>query len=193
MKTMVVGVSGASGAPLAAAFLKAMQGVQNWQTHLVLTRGAALTLAQETDLHPADLQALADVTYPESEVGAAIASGSFRADGMAVVPCSMKTLAGIACGYSDTLLLRAADVMLKERRKLVLVARETPLNAIHLRNMLTLTEMGAVILPPMLTYYHRPQTAAEMTAQIVGKLLDQFDIPAPGYARWNGAGCTHDV
>lgn len=191
VKRMIVGVSGASGAPLAAAFLTALRQTGGWESHLVMTQGARLTLGSEAGLSVDGFQALADVVYDPGQVGAAIASGSFRWDGMAVVPCSMKTLAGIACGYSDNLLLRAADVTLKERRRLVLAVRETPLSAIHLRNMLSLTEMGAVILPPVLTYYHQPRTVADMTRQFTGKLLDQFGIPMPGYGRWDGEGCGY--
>ncbi len=191
VKRMIVGVSGASGAPLAAAFLTALRRAGGWESHLVMTQGARLTLGPETGLSVSGFQALADVVYDPGQVGAAIASGSFGWDGMAVVPCSMKTLAGIACGYSDNLLLRAADVTLKERRRLVLAARETPLSAIHLRNMLTLTEMGAVILPPVLTYYHQPGTVEDMPRQFTGKLLDQFGIQMPGYGRWDGEACGY--
>ena len=117
-------------------------------------------------------------------MAASVSSGTFRTEGMIIVPCSMKTVAGIACGYSDNLILRAADVTLKERRKLVLLAREAPLSGIHLRNMLTLSQMGASILPPMLTYYNNPQTVEDMTRHIVGKALSAFDLELPGFQRW---------
>ncbi|WP_368233573.1 UbiX family flavin prenyltransferase [Anaerotruncus rubiinfantis] len=183
-KNLVIGVSGASGAPLAAALLQTLRDCPSWCTHLVITRGGELTIEAETGMTAAQVKELADRVYDPSELDAPIASGSFRTAGMVVVPCSMKTVAGIANGYSENLLLRAADVALKERRKLVLVARETPLSAIHLRNMLTVTEAGAVVLPPVLTYYHHPRDIEEMTRQVVGKILDQFGIEAPFYSRW---------
>ena len=183
-KNLVIGVSGASGAPLAAALLQTLRDCPSWCTQLVITRGGELTIEAETGMTAAQVKELADRVYDPSELDAPIASGSFRTAGMVVVPCSMKTVAGIANGYSENLLLRAADVALKERRKLVLVARETPLSAIHLRNMLTVTEAGAVVLPPVLTYYHHPRDIEEMTRQVVGKILDQFGIEAPFYSRW---------
>ncbi|MDR2820899.1 MAG: UbiX family flavin prenyltransferase, partial [Desulfovibrio sp.] len=131
-----------------------------------------------------DILSLADRAYDNHELGAAIASGSFNTSGMIVAPCSMKTLAGIAHGYSDNLLLRAADVCLKERRRLVLAVRECPLSAIHLRNMLTLSKMGAVILPPVLTYYNNPRSVEDMTLHIAGKILDMFELDLPGFNRW---------
>lgn len=189
MKKIVVGISGASGIPLAIRLLTVLRTVNEAETHLVMTRGAELTAREETRLSLEEIRALADVYHERDRIGVSIASGSFRSDGMIVVPCSMKTLAGIACGYSDNLLLRAADVMLKERRKLILVVRETPISAIHLRNMLTLTEMGAVILPPVMTYYHSPHTIEDMEQQVVGKMLDMLGIKNECYHRWNGNGC----
>ncbi len=180
---LIVGISGASGAPLAVALLKALKQT-DIETHVILTRGGEMTLRQETGL--TSLCGLADVLHDNGNIGAGPASGSFRTMGMIVVPCSMKTVAGICSGYSDNLLLRAADVTLKEGRKLVLVARKTPLSPIHLRNLCALSRMGAVILPPMLTYYHGPKTLEEMTDHITGKLLDQFGIDAPNYRRWEG-------
>ncbi|MGM9618223.1 MAG: UbiX family flavin prenyltransferase [Oscillospiraceae bacterium] len=182
-KRLIVGVSGASGAPLTVALLQALKetGVE---THAVLTRGGELTLRQECGLE--SLEGLADVVYDVQDIGAGPASGSFKAMGMIVIPCSMKTAAGIHSGYSDNLLLRAADVTLKERRKLVLVAREAPFSTIHLRNLYELSRMGAVILPPMLSYYQRPETVVEMTYHTVCKALDQFGIEAPGFRRWEG-------
>lgn len=185
-KKLIVGVSGASGAPLAAALLRAVAGVEGWESGLILTRGAELTIPHETGMTAEEFCALAHRTYCRDALGADIASGSYGAEGMVVVPCSMKTLAGIACGYSDNLLLRAADVMLKERRRLVLCAREAPLSTIHLRNMLTVTEAGAVVLPPVLTYYHGPESIADMERQLVGKILDQFGIRWDGYYHWVG-------
>ena len=185
-KRLVVGMSGASGAPLAVEFLRQMEKQETWETHLVMTEGAKMTLEEETDLTCGQIEALATHVYDNHNIGAAIASGSFRADGMIVIPCSMKTVAGIANGYSENLLLRAADVTIKEGRKLVLVARECPLSPIHLRNMYELSRMGVVIIPPMLSYYHRPESVEECTRHIVGKVLDQFDMEGEEYRRWQG-------
>lgn len=143
-----------------------------------------MTLSMETELKPEDMYALADVVHNNDNIGASIASGSFRTAGMIVVPCSMKTVAGIVSGYSDNLLLRAADVTLKERRKLVLVTREAPFGTLHLRNLYEASQLGAVILPPMLTYYNHPQTLEDCTRHIVGKILDQFDLEGEDYHRW---------
>jgi len=142
------------------------------------------TIRAESVLPLEQIQTLADVCHDNRNLGAAIASGSFTTAGMIIAPCSMKTLAGIAHGYSDNLLLRAADVCLKERRKLVLAARECPLSSIHLRNMLTLSDMGALILPPVLTYYNNPQSVEDMTTHIAGKILDLFTLELPGFKRW---------
>lgn len=184
-RRIIIGISGASGAPIAVALLKALRNTPI-QTHLIVTRGGELTLNQECGMGVEEVHALADVVYDNGNIGAAVASGSYRTMGMAVVPCSMKTVAGIHSGYSDNLLLRAADVTLKERRKLVLVARECPLSTIHLRNLYELSQMGAVILPPMLNYYSHPETLADVTTQIVGRILDQFDLDVQGFYRWEG-------
>lgn len=184
-KRMIVGVSGASGMPIALEVLRRLRKA-GAETHLIYTRGALMTLSQETKVTEQEFCALADVVYDNENIGAAPASGTFPADGMIVVPCSMKTAAGIHCGYSENLLLRAADVTLKERRKLVLVARECPFSTIHLRNLYELSQMGAVILPPMLTYYQNPVSVEELTGQIAGKILDQFEISCDGYFRWSG-------
>ncbi len=186
MKRIIVGISGASGAPIALELLKQLQKIREAEVHLVYSKGAEMTLLQETDCSLAQLHSLADLVYDNSNIGAAIASGSYRTGAMVIVPCSMKTVAGIASGYSDNLLLRAADVILKERRKLVLVTRECPLSSIHLRNMLELSNMGAVILPPVLSYYNHPETIQEATNHIVGKILDQLGYDMEGYKRWMG-------
>lgn len=183
---LVVGISGASGAILGVELLKALRSHGPYEVHLVISEGGCRTILDETSYSVEAVRALADVAYDFYDIGAAIASGSFRTAGMAIMPCSMKTLAGIASGYSDNLELRAADVALKEGRKLVLAVRETPLSRIHLRNMLALSEMGAVILPPMLTYYNEPQTVEDMTLHMVGKILDQFGVDHPGFRRWEG-------
>lgn len=186
VKRLVVGVSGASGAPLAVELLRQLHDrCHEVETHLIVTRGAEMTLRQETGLSLADLQALAVVNYDNENIGAAIASGSFKTMGMVVVPCSMKTVAGIVSGYSDNLLLRAADVMLKERRKLVLVARESPLSTVHLRNLYEVSQLGAVVLPPMLTYYHRPSSLEDCTCHTVNRILSQFDLDEGSY-QWEG-------
>lgn len=181
-----MGISGGSGMPIALEILRQLKTCSDIETHLVYTRGAEITLPQETEFTVADLSVLADVVYHNTDIGAAPASGTFKTMGMIVVPCSMKTVAGICCGYSDNLLLRAADVTLKERRRLVLVTRECPLSTIHLRNMLELSQMGAEILPPMLTYYNHPQTVEDCTRHIAGKVLDRFDIEGENFRRWEG-------
>ena len=160
-KRLVIGMSGASGAPLAVELLRQMKKQEAWETHLVMTEGAKMTLEEETDLTCKQIEELATYAYDNHNIGATIASGSFRADGTIVIPCSMKTVAGIASGYSENLLLRAADVTIKEGRKLVLVPRECPLSQIHLRNMYELSRMGVVMIPPMLSYYNRPETVEE--------------------------------
>lgn len=186
MKRIIVGISGASGAPIAVDLLKQLKEIKEVETHLVYSRGGELTLQQETNCSLEQLQGFADFVYDNSNIGAAIASGSYRTEAMAIVPCSMKTVAGIASGYSDNLLLRAADVILKERRKLILVTRECPLSSIHLRNMLELSNMGAVILPPVLSYYNQPKTIQDATNHMVGKILDQLGYEMSEYKRWMG-------
>lgn len=182
---LVVGLSGASGALIALEVLRQLKkaGVE---THLVYTRGGEMTLRQETGLSPEELRAMADVVYDNENIGAAIASGTFRTGGMIVVPCSMKTAAGIVSGYSDNLLLRAADVTIKEQRKLVLVAREAPLSRIHLRNLYELSKLGAVIIPPVLSYYNHPDSVEACTAHIAGKVLEPFGIEGEAFCRWSG-------
>lgn len=186
MKRIVVGISGGSGIPLAVELLRQLRRVEEVETHLVYTRGGEITAMQESELSMEEISSLADVVYDNRDIGASIASGTFATDGMVVVPCSMKTVAGICSGYTDNLLLRAADVTLKERRKLILVARECPLNTIHLRNMYELSQMGVEILPPMLTYYNHPQSIEDCTRHIVGKILDRFGIEGEDFRRWNG-------
>lgn len=184
MQRIVIGLSGASGMPIAIRLLEALRENKDIETHLVMTKGAAETIRQETKYTADEVKDLADVVYRLEDIGAAVASGTFKTVGMIVVPCSMKTVAGIASGYSDNLLLRAADVVLKERRKLVLVARETPLNMIHLKNLYTLSQAGAIILPPMQTYYNLPETIDDMIDHTVGKILDCFDVEYDKLRRW---------
>lgn len=177
-------MTGASGAPIGIELLQVMRLFPDWETHLVISGGAKLTIEQETEFKLEEVAALATHCYRMGDVGASIASGTFRTQGMVIVPCSMKTLAGVVTGYSDSLLLRAADVVMKERRKLVLVARETPLSLLHLKNMQLAAELGAVVMPPMLTYYNHPATIQDMTRHVVGKILDVFELEMPGFRRW---------
>lgn len=183
---IIVGISGASGMPLAIEILKQLKKQENVETHLIYSRAAKITLKEESDITLDELHQLADVIHDNQNIGAAPASGSFKAKGMIIVPCSMKTVAGIASGYSDSLLLRAADVILKERRKLVLAVRECPFSPIHLRNMHDLSMMGTVILPMMLSFYNRPESLDECVSHLAGKVLDQFDIEGSNFKRWEG-------
>ena len=182
-RRIVVGISGASAPHYGIALLRRLRDA-GVETHLVVSAGARRTIAVETDLTVADVTALADVAYRPGDLAAAIASGSFLTDGMTVAPCSMKTLAAVACGYTDDLLARAADVTLKERRPLVLVARETPLSLIHLRNMTAVTEAGATVLPPVPAFYHAPVTVQDIIDHTVGKILDQLRVPHRAFTRW---------
>jgi len=181
---LVVGVTGSSAPHLAWATLMALRGHPDVETHLVLSKGAEKTIQLEMDKTRGDFEGLADMVYDPDDLGAALSSGSYLTMGMVVVPCSMKTLAEIATGTGANLLSRAADVCLKERRRLVLVPRETPLNLIHIRNMETVTLAGATVLPPMPAFYHRPQTIDDLLAQTVGKVLDQFGIEHDLFQRW---------
>lgn len=183
-KRLIVGMSGASGAILGIQLLEILKDNPLWETHLVISDGARHTIASETDYTLAQVEQLADKVYDIGAIGESIASGTFQTEGMVIIPCSMKTAAGIACGYSDNLLLRAADVTLKERRTLVIVPRESPLSTIHLKNLLTLAQAGAYIMPPMVTYYNNPRSLEDMNRQIIGKILDKFGIEAAGYQRW---------
>lgn len=183
---IVVGISGASGALYGIRALEALKEV-GVETHLIVTAAAAETIHLETVRSIADVEGLAAQTYRIDDLTARVASGSFHTDGMVVIPCSMKTLGGIASGYADNLLLRAAEVTLKERRPLVLVARETPLNLIHLENMAALARAGAMILPAMPAFYHRPRTVDNLVDHVVGKVLDAFRIEHHLYQRWGGA------
>lgn len=184
-KRLIIGISGASGAPIAVELLKALRETEI-ESHLIISHGGECTIRQETSLSVEEVRALADTAYAQTDIGAGPASGTWKSLGMVIVPCSMKTVAGIWSGYSDNLLLRAADVTLKEHRKLVLVARETPLSPIHLRNLHDLAMMGTVVLPPVVGYYHHPQSPEDITRHLVGKILDQFQIDLPYFHRWKG-------
>lgn len=176
MKRLVVGVSGASGAPVAVELLRQLKAMPQVETHLICSRWGYATLEQEAGVSRDDLRTLAHQIYGEEERGAAPASGSFQTMGMVVVPCSMKTLAGIVTGYSDSLLLRAADVTLKERRPLVLVPRECPLSTLHLRNLCTARELGATIVPPVPAWYRHPKTIADVDRQIAQRILSVLGL-----------------
>lgn len=182
---MIVGVTGASGAVYGVRLLEELRNA-GVETHLVISQWGARTIAYETDYTLDQVRKLAYRCYDNHDMAAPIASGGFCHDGMAIAPCSMKTLAAVACGFTDTLIARAADIALKERRRLVLVARETPLSAIHLQNMLTLAQSGAVLLPPAPAFYNRPQTIAELVDHTVCRLLDQLQISNQTARRWQG-------
>ncbi|WP_436498906.1 UbiX family flavin prenyltransferase [Actinokineospora sp. HUAS TT18] len=182
---LVVGITGATGTIIGVRILTALREL-GVETHLVLSRWGRATLEMETDLTAADVHAMADHVHGPGDHSAAIASGSFRTDGMIIAPCSMKTLAAIRTGYGEGLIPRAADVTLKERRRLVLVPRELPLSEIHLENMLALTRMGAVMAAPMPAFYTRPETIDDLITHIVARILDQFDLDLPDAVRWTG-------
>jgi flavin prenyltransferase len=180
---LIVGISGASGAVYGVRLLEALR-VQKIPAHLIISKTASLTLKEETDLPLGELRALAAVSYQNTDLGAAISSGSFKTRGMIVAPCSIRTLSDIAYGTTDTLMSRAADVTLKERRRLVLVVREAPLHAGHLRSMLAATENGAVIVPPVPAFYLRPKSVEDIVNHTVGRCLDLFDIDTGLVKRW---------
>ncbi len=180
---LIVGISGASGVIYGIRLLQVLRDMPV-EAHLVMSKSAEMTISYETDFKPGDVKALADVTYPIADIGAAISSGSFRTLGMAVTPCTVRTLSEIASGVTSTLLTRAADVVLKERRRLVLLLRETPLHAGHIQSMLRVTEMGAIVAPPVPAFYTRPETLDEMIDQTVGRMLDLFDIDSDLTRRW---------
>ncbi|MBK0867925.1 MAG: UbiX family flavin prenyltransferase [Saccharopolyspora sp.] len=183
---LIIGMTGATGAPLGVRLLEELHEQPEVETHLVLSRWARTTIELETGYSAREVGKLADVVHGSGDQGASISSGSFRTDGMVVVPCSMKTLAGIRTGFADGLVGRAADVVLKERRKLVVVPRETPLSEIHLENMLALSRMGAVMVPPMPAFYNNPSSVGDVVDHVVARVLDQFGLPAPAARRWNG-------
>jgi flavin prenyltransferase len=183
---LVVGITGATGADLGVRLLEVLGDLDGVETHLVMSRWARASIELETRYTARQVAKLADVAYGEGDQGAAISSGSFITSGMVVIPCSMKTLAGIRAGYADGLLGRAADVTLKERRTLVLVPRETPLSVIHLENMLALARMGVAIVPPMPAFYNRPETVDDILDYFVARVLDQFGLASPAAHRWTG-------
>ena len=182
-RRMIVAISGASGIDYGIKALELLRKLEV-ETHLVVSNAGHITRSHETSLSKEELEKLADVNYPINNIGASLASGSFDTMGMIVAPCSMRTLAGIATGISDSLLTRAADVILKERRKLVLMVRETPLNLVHLRNMQTVTECGAIIFPPVPAFYAHPKTLDDIVTHSVVRALDLFDLDAQTIPRW---------
>lgn len=184
---LVVAITGASGAIYGIRMLQALRESGACETHLVMSASGLLTATHETDMKRAQIEALADVVHNPKDIGASISSGSFKSLGMVIAPCSMKTLASVAHGFADNLVSRAADVMLKERRRLVLMVRETPLNLAHLRNMTAVTEMGAIVCPPVPAFYTRPESLEDMVQHTVGRVLDLFDIGHEGLVkRWQG-------
>ena len=185
LKKIIVAISGASGAIYGIELLKGLKAA-GVETHLVISKTSQITIAHETDYTLPQVHALADYYYSVSDLSASIASGSFKTDGMIVAPCSMRSLAEIATGNSTNLITRAADVILKERRRLVLMVRETPLHSIHLRNMLTLSDMGVIIAPPVPAFYSKPTSIEAMVRHTVGRMLDMFDIEAGLVKRWQG-------
>lgn len=185
-RRIVVAISGASGAVYGVRLLQALAETPGIETHLVVSAAGWRNLRLEVDLAPERLHALADHVHDIGDIGASVASGSFRAWGMAIAPCSMRTLAAVAHGLGDNLITRAADVMLKERRRLVLLAREAPLHLVHLRNMTTVTEMGAIVCPPVPAFYLRPRTVQDIVDQAVARVLDLLDVPHALAARWTG-------
>ncbi|PFH09123.1 4-hydroxy-3-polyprenylbenzoate decarboxylase [Collimonas sp. PA-H2] len=185
-RRLIVAITGATGVIYGVRLLQLLRELPGVESHLMISEAGVLNLHQELEMRRKQVEALADVVHNVRDVGASIASGSFQSDGMIVAPCSMKTLASVAHGLSDNLIARAADVVLKERRRLVLMVRETPFNLAHLRNMTSVTEMGGIIFPPLPGFYHRPQSIAEMVDHTLGRVLDLFAIEHTLTPRWNG-------
>src|SRR5712664_3319372 len=185
-KRLIVGITGATGAVYGIHLLKVLKGLKDWESHLVLTDAGVLNLWHELKMRRKDAERLADVAYHPKDIAATLASGSFLTEGMVIAPCSMKTLAAVAHAHADDLVSRAADVVLKERRRLVLLPRETPLNLAHLRNMATVTEMGGIIFPPVPAFYAAPKSIDDLVAHTVARVLDLFGIHSAKLARWQG-------
>ncbi len=191
-RRIIVAITGASGSIYGVRLLQELAANDAVETHLVLSRSGALTVAAELEMRRGEVEALADVVHSDRDIGARIASGSFRTDAMIVAPCSMKTLAAVATGVTDTLVARAADVVLKERRRLVMLVRESPLHLVHLRNMTTVTEMGGIIFPPMPAFYARLESLEAMVEQTVARALDLVGIRSPLLRPWPGLGGRND-
>lgn len=188
-KRLIIAMTGATGAIYGVRMLEILQTLPDWESHLVISAAGLVNLKYELDMDRSSLYALADVTHGINDIASCIASGSFKTEGVVVAPCSMKTLAAIAHGFGDNLISRAADVALKERRKTVLIPRETPLNLAHIRNMAAVTEMGGIIYPPMPAFYNKTDSMRAMVDEGVGRILDMYGIEVPGlYKPWNGLG-----
>ncbi len=185
-KRLIVGITGATGAVYGVEILRTLKSVGGWESHLVLSDAGALNVWHELRMKRREVEKLADVAYHPKDIAATISSGSYLTDGMVIAPCSMKTLAAVAHAHADDLVSRAADVVLKERRRLVLVPRETPLNLAHLRNMVAVTEMGAIVFPPVPAFYAAPKTLDELVAHTVARVLDLFGVHSAKLARWQG-------
>lgn len=187
-KIIIVGITGATGVIYGIRLLQVLCGMKGVETHLIISRSGEKNIKFETDWRMEDIKALANFNYDIDDMGACLSSGSFKRDGMIVAPCTIKTLSALANSYTDNLLTRAADVTLKERGKLLLLVRETPLHIGHLRNMTSLTEMGAIIMPPVPAFYYKPGTVQDIVDHAVGKALDLFDIQHNLFPRWSGFG-----
>ena len=185
-RRLIVAITGATGAVYGLRLLEALRATDGWQSHLVLSDAGALNAWHELGIKRRAFEQLADVAYAPKDIGAAIASGSFLTEGMVIAPCSMKTLAAVAHAHADDLVARAADVVLKERRRLVVLPRETPLNLAHLRNMVAVTEMGGIVFPPVPAFYARPKTITQLVDHTVGRVLDLFGIRVAKLPRWRG-------
>jgi flavin prenyltransferase len=185
-KRLIVGITGATGSAYGVALLRALRSMAGWESHLVLTDAGVLNAWHELKMKRKDIERLAHFAYHPKDIAATIASGSYLTEGMVIAPCSMKTLAAVAHAHADDLVSRAADVILKERRRLVLVPRETPLNLAHLRNMLAVTEMGGIIMPPVPAFYAQPKTLDDLVEHTVGRILDLFGVRSTKVKRWQG-------
>lgn len=185
-RRLIVAVTGASGTCYGLRLLQVLREIPDIETHLVISDAGKLNLQHELNMEIETFQALADVVHDRHDIGASIASGSFQSWGMVIAPCSMRTLAAVAHGLSDNLITRAADVIIKERRRLILLTREAPLNLAHLRNMVSVTEMGGIIYPPAPGFYQRPQSLAEMVDHTISRIIDLLEIPQSQAMRWNG-------
>ncbi|MBA7493244.1 Flavin prenyltransferase UbiX [subsurface metagenome] len=183
---IVVGITGATGVIYGIRLLQVLSSMREIETHLIITQAGETNIRLETDWKPEEVRALADFVYDNSNVGARLASGSFKRDGMVIAPCSIKTMSALANSYTENLVIRTGDVTLKEREKLVLLVRETPLHLGHIRNMERLTEMGAIIMPPVPAFYHKPETIQDIIDHTIGKTLDLFDIEHNLFQRWSG-------
>jgi polyprenyl P-hydroxybenzoate/phenylacrylic acid decarboxylase-like protein len=186
-KRLIIAMTGATGAIYGLRMLQILQPLDDWESHLIISSAGVVNLKYELDMKRAEIAALADVTHGINDIAASIASGSFKTEGMIIAPCSMKTLAAIAHGFGDNLISRGADVVLKERRRLLVMPRETPLNLVHIRNMAIVTEMGGIMYPPMPAFYNKSNSIAAMVDETVGRVLNFFDVPVDGlYTPWEG-------